>query len=159
MPLDPAAVRDQAIRDQHRQAGCPRHLLDRLVLREPDACHYGLLRALVVDDRLTLGIDERDFAQPGIDACRRPQLARRRENEMVGLQHVGIEIVERHAFYVVRQFLEAGIDDVILHGTRRSRMRSLKSVPARFGRNRATSRPAAYQRIRQVSALCWPLAS
>ncbi len=35
--LDPAARRDEAVADDHRQARCPRHLLDRLVLIQPSA--------------------------------------------------------------------------------------------------------------------------
>ena len=35
LPLDPAAFGDQAVVDQHRQAGRPCHLLDGPVLVEP----------------------------------------------------------------------------------------------------------------------------
>ena len=79
--VDEAALGDQPVADQHWLAGIPGHLLDRLVMIEPDRRRDRILGA---------DIDRRDA---GIDAGRGPQFARRREDVAVR-RHVGVEVLE-----------------------------------------------------------------
>jgi len=83
-PLDPSAFSYQVVRDQHGQTRCPSHLLHGLVAIEPGV------------GRHRLSVADRDWWYAGVDAARRPHLARWREN--VGVRrHVGVEVFKGHA--------------------------------------------------------------
>src|SRR5262249_35593999 len=84
-PMDPAAVGNELVRDQHRLARRPRHLFDGPIDVEPSGRRNGLALKIKGGRR-----------HPRVDARRRPQFTCRHEN--VGmLRHVGDEVVERDA--------------------------------------------------------------
>src|SRR5262249_43404230 len=160
LTIDPAAIDDEPVLDQRRQAGAPGHLFDALVLREPFAGADG-------DDlafpalRLAVFAEHRDRRDALSDARGRPRLAAGHEDERAA-RHVRPEVTERHAGPLLRarqrDFFREGVLEIVAHGAR-SNTRSLKSAPGRFGVSRATVRPARGQRSAQRAAAARPSSS
>ena len=84
LALDPSAFGYQPVGNGHRHAGCPRHLLDRPVIVEPEAGGDRYRLAIIIGP-------DHDRPDARVDAARRPHLARRCVKVRVHW-HEGIEV-------------------------------------------------------------------
>jgi hypothetical protein len=155
--IDPTAVDDQAIGNEHRLARAPGHLLDRSILIEPRCRRHSDQLAFAAFGS-TIRVEHWYARDTGIDARGGPKFTAGRE-DVAMLGHIGIEIIDAHAAICAAWFghlHDILVFEIVAHGVAGFRMRSLKSDPGCFGLSRMTLRPARLQRSAHRAAAAWP---